>query len=182
MTKKYFSIIIWYIIGVATPFIILVALCTLGVKPPKSKLQKMVDKWHIQESNEALLLINVPVEPNRYIAVGIERDPNTGWLKEVGITKGKNFIPEDSTAIFIYRAKGKYGTPMAYYGSPEQGIVWRDLNCDGCFDQRIDYKKKLMEIDVNDQWIKGLMRDKAVITDEGLFVFDLNVGGWKHSQ
>jgi hypothetical protein len=177
--RKYYPLIVWYILGLATPFIILILLVTLGVKPPKIKSQALIDKWHIQESNEVLLLINVPVEPNIYMAVGVERDPNTGWVKQVGISKGNNL---GGSAFFTYIAKGKYGAPMCYYGFAENGLIWRDLNFDSYFDQLIDYKNKLMKINVDDRWIKGLMRDKAVITDEGLFVFDPNVGGWKHSQ
>jgi hypothetical protein len=177
IVKKYFSMIIWYIIGVATPFIILGALYTLGVKSPKSKSEMLVDKWHIQECNGITLLVSMPIEPNVYFTMGMEYEPNTVLLKEIGITKGKNLIPEQS--IFMYRTKGKYGVPAAYYGSPEQGVVWRDLNFDGHFDQRIDYQKKLMEIYVSCQWIKGLLRDKAVITDNGSFVFDPNNSRWK---
>jgi hypothetical protein len=176
LMKRYYPSIIWYILGVATPFLVLIVLVTLGIRPPKSKLENMVDKWHIENCNGDLLVVSVPVEPNIYFTLGMERDSKTGWLKEVGITKGENLIPGE--AIFVYRAKGEYGTPMAYYGFPEQGIVWRDLNFDGRFDQRIDYKNKLMEINIGDAWVVG--KGKAdVKTDIGLFCFDPNAGEWK---
>ena len=178
LMKRLYPSIIWYILGVATPFLVIAVLISLGIKPPKTKVETMIDKWHIQNCNEDTLLVSVPVEPNIYFTLGIERDPNTSWLKEVGITKGKNLIPGE--AIFVYRAKGEYGTPIAYYGSREQGIVWRDLNFDCRFDQRIDYKNKLMEINIGDAWVAGKMiTETEVKTDIGLFSFDPNAGEWK---
>ncbi len=176
--KKCFPVILWYLLGVATPFVVLSVLAMLDVKPPKNKAEKMIDKWHIEDCNDTLLLVSVPVEPDVYFTLGMERDPNTGWLREVGITRGKNFIPEDTTAIFIYRTKGIYNTPITYYGSPELGLVWRDLNLDGRFDQRINYKSHLMEINIGDTWVTGKGKTE-VKTDKGIFYFDPNTGVWK---
>lgn len=179
LKKRFFAALKWYVLGLATPFLVLAMLSLLDIKPPKSKEEILVDKWRLKECkecNDALLLINVPSEPNIYFTVGIERDPETGWLREIGITKRKGFTP--GMSIFMYKTHGKYGVPMAYYGSTEQGTVWRDLNADGLFDQKVDYRNREMEIYVGGRWIKGL-GEREVSTDDGLFVFDPNNGEWK---
>lgn len=166
----------WYLFGVLTPFLVLACLASLGVKPPKSKSEVLVDKWRLKECNDALLMVSVPSEPNIYFTLGIERTSETGGLKEIGVTKRKGTTPD--MGIFVYKVKGQYGKPMACYSSPEQGMVWRDLNADSVFDQRVDYRNREMEIYVCGRWIKGLGK-KEVETDEGLFAFDPNNGEWK---
>jgi len=169
----------WYVLGVLTPFLVLACLAAVGVRPPMSKAEILADKWQLKEFNEILLLVSVKTDPNIYFTLGIERDPETGWLREIGVTKGKDLAPD--TSLFIYKSHGKYGVPMAYYGSTEQGAVWRDLNADGLFDQKVDYRNREMEIYVGGRWIKGL-GEREVSTDDGLFVFDPNNGEWKKSK
>ncbi len=173
--KKYYLVFIFYFVGVLTPFVIVALFVTFGIKPPKSKFEIMLEKWHITNPNENSILINVPIASNLNFNLGMEYDPNTGWVKEIGMTKVRT--PAKNEAFFVFRTKGKYGVPMVYYGCPEQGLVWRDLNFDFRFDQRIDYENELMQININDAWITGTGKAE-VKTEKGIFHFDPEIGKW----
>jgi len=165
----------WYVLGVLTPFLVVACLAVLGVRPPMSKAELLFSEWGVTDSNNTMFLVNLSTEPNTWISIGLERDPETKKLKQIGITKTKG---GQSVAFFSYTTIGTYNFPMAYYGFTDGGIVWRDLNADGIFDQKVDYRNREMDIYVDGQWIKGLGK-RDVTTEQGIFVFDPNQSGWK---
>lgn len=194
----------WYMLGIATiPFIVYI-LIMIGVKPPASEADKLISKWNIFEQEDGRLLLHITGYDNICFIVGVECNPENGLLEEIGVTNGRseqcafrsgsdqnhenhlldsNDIPGSGTAAiafpcFAYRAKGSYGVPMASYGIIDHGILWSDFNADSVFDQKIDYIKRLMEINVEDRWVKGSGKDQ-VVTDEGVYKFNTLSGKWE---
>lgn len=174
MANRKFPTFIIYVFGVVTPIFAIGMLSILGVEFPKSKAEVALSKWRIDECNETFLYINVPAEPNVWFAVGIEREPKTGILKEIGITKAEE---GQTHAFFYFRIHGKYGCPTASYGFAGDGMVWRDLNFDSIFDHCFDYRDKTMMINVDEIWVPG-MGAIDVSTEKGIFRFDPNAGKW----
>jgi len=177
------SMIIIYFLGVVTPFFVMWILMSCGVDVPKSRkgrIETALSKWRIDECNETFLYINLP-EPNVPFAIGIEREPKTGLLKEIGITKTED---DKTYAFFLFRTHGKYNCPIASYGFAGDGFVWRDLNFDGILDQRNDYISSTIAINLGGVWVPGKWMSRTeqtdVSTEKGVFRFDPNAGEWKY--
>ncbi len=194
----------WYMLGIATIPIIVFILIMIGVKPSASEADKLISKWNIFEQEDGRLLLHITGNDNICFIVGVKCNPENGLLEEIGVTNGRseqcafrsgfdqnhenhlldsNDIPgSDNAAIvfpcFAYRTKGSYGVPMASYGIIDHGILWRDCNADSIFDRKMDYIKRLMEINVEDRWVKGTGRDR-VVTDEGVYKFNASSGKWE---
>jgi len=198
----------WYVLGVITPISILFILFISGVKPPLSDGDVLVSKWQIFEQSENTLLVHISGYDNVCFVVDVERNPENGLVEEISVTNGRcedcafrgeaKLTPEKQRLdqndvidnrdicpvfpVFVYKTKGRYEVPMVLYGCPDpaRGLVWRDLNADNQFDQRIDYRNRRMEINVDGRWIKGKgIGKKEVVTDEGVFKFDTQSGKWK---
>jgi hypothetical protein len=184
--KRKLLMIIIYFLGFITPFFVMWILLSCGVDFPKSnknKIETALSKWRIDECNETFLYTNVPAEPNVMFAIGIHRDPNTKLLQRIGIVKYMG-EQEKCNAIFLYEAKGKYGTSTAYYGSPGGEIIWRDFNFDGIFDQRDDYISSTIAINLGGVWVPGRWMSSTeqtdISTEKGIFRFDPNAGEWRY--
>jgi hypothetical protein len=208
MKKK----IIWYLFGlVTTPFILfilLVILFLIGVKPSLSRGDLLVSRWQLFEEDKNTLVMRIPGYENVCFVISVERNPKHGLVEEIGVINSRsqhcnlrnepNYNPPSCSLlqcdvnsviplfpIFVYRNKGRYGVPMMVYGSPDKttGLVWRDFKADNRWDQKIDYKNKLMEINVGGRWIKGLIsvkdKDEVITTEKGLFKFDVESGKWQ---
>jgi len=166
------NIIIVFFVGMAIPFVILVFLGVFGVIPP-TDATILMKKWNILECDPCTLLISG--DKANKILLSMERDAN--GISRVGITTNRGVSP---CLAFTYLPKGKYGKPTAMYGCYNDTSVWGDLNADGVFDQRIDYHRKELEINVEDKWIEGTkIDDDKVRTAEGVYIFDPNVGKWQ---
>jgi len=173
------SKLLWYLAGFLTPVLIFILIGVLKIIPPPDA-QLLISKWGITQDSNNLLLISIKDIDNA-IVIGVERNPENGYVKEIGITRNLEKRP---TWNFAYKARGPSGFPTCYYGSPQSGVVWRDLNVDCVFDQRVDNVKKKMEININGTWVRGTCKDlaeaeKCVKTEDGEFVFDGNNGKWE---
>jgi len=194
----------WYMFGIATIPIIVYILIMIGVKPPASEADKLISKWNIFEQEDGGLLLHINGYDNICFIVGVKCNPENGLLEEIGVTNGlsehcafrsragqnhdnhlldsNDILSRGMAAIafpcFAYRAKGRYGVPMASYGIIDHGILWRDCNADSIFDRKMDYIKRLMEINVEDRWIKGTGKHQ-VVTDEGVYKFNTSSGKWE---
>ncbi len=162
-----------FLCGIAIPIFILIITGALGIIPPiKSDL--ILSKWHISEPNSNTLLISLKNSlDDTPITVGIEINEKTNYLDRIGVVINKK---EDDNISFAYSTKGKYRAPCVFYGT-NMGFVWRDLNADGQFDQRLDYPQQKMEIYVEDSWIEG-KGTQDIQTDKGNFIFDITSGYW----
>lgn len=194
----------WYMLGIATIPIIVYILIMIGVKPPTSEADKLILKWDIFEQEEGRLVLHIPSNDSICFVVGVKCNPENGLLEEIGVTNGRsepcafrsgfdqnhenhlldsNDIPGSDTAAvvfpcFVYRTKGRYGVPIAAYGIVDHGILWSDFNADSIFNQKVDYIKRLREINVEGRWIKGSGKDQ-VVTDEGVYKFNTSSGKWE---
>jgi len=171
---------LWYAAGFLTSMVVFIIIELPKIIPP-SNAQLLISKWGIAEDPGKNLLLLTIKDANHTIAVGVERNPETGYVKEIGITQHPE---ENGIWNFAYKAKGPSGFPTCYYGSPSGGMVWRNLNADCFFDQRINYVEKTMEINVDGTWVTGTCRDiaettKRVQTQNGEFVFDGKNGRWE---
>lgn len=195
----------WYLVGIATIPIIVFILIMIGAKPSASEADKLISKWNIFEQEDGRLLLHIPSNDNICFIVGVKCNPENGLLEEIGVTNGRseqcafrsgsdqnhenhlldsNDIPGSDTAAiafpcFAYRPKGRYGVPIASYGIVDHGILWSDFNADSIFNQKIDYIKRLLEINVEDRWVKGSYKDHQVVTDEGVYKFNTSSGKWE---
>ena len=194
----------WYMLGLATiPFIVYI-LIMIGVKPTPSEADKLISKWDIFEQEDGRLLLHIPSYDNICYIVGVKCNPENGLLEEIGVTNGRseqcafrsrsdqnhdNYLLEsndinsnDNAAIvfpcFAYRTKGRYGVPMASYGIIDNGILWFDFNADSIFDRKNDYRDRLVEINVEGRWIKGVGKEE-VTTDERVYKFNVPSGKWE---
>jgi hypothetical protein len=174
MINNKFKFFIIYVLGIATPLVLVGVLSVSGVQLNKNKIETALTKWRVDECNDSLLFVNIQAAPYVWFAIGIHRDPNTRFLQKIGITKES---PNLSGALFAYRLKGKYGFPEAFYGYPNE-YRWVDLNGDGRFDEFDEYKKEMKNINLNGQWISGIGK-LDVQTKSGMYRFDPNAGEWK---
>ena len=165
---------ITFFCGVAIPFLIFIILGLSGIIPP-TKSALILSKWNVSEPDSNTLLIKTKDQLNDTpITIGIELNGETNLLERVGITINKR---KGNNPTFAYWTKGCYQAPSIFYGCADVGLVWRDLNADGCFDQRLDYPRQKMEININDRWVEGI-GTQSIQTDKGNFIFDVNSGIW----
>jgi len=165
---------LYFSLGLFTAIAALIIIGILKRVLVKNEAEFISPKWNFCKNNN-LLTATVPDYNNTEITVGIELDVESGIVKEIGVVtepKGRLF------GAFLYRPKGQQGVPMCYYGNTNSGIVWRDLNADSNFDQRLNYVEEFMEINVQGKWLIGKGIEK-VYTDEGVFVFEGTSGTWK---
>ena len=166
--------IILYLFGFGSA--ILIALIMDAIIPDDNA-NLIFSRWEISEENPDNLLINLLDYDNVPVIIDIKRDPEKGSLEEVGFFKVVG--GEQHGYAFKYEVKGKYGIPMAEYGSPGggRGMVWHDLNFDSQFDQRFDFQKRWNEINVEGSWLRASGR-REVVTEKGIFAFDVQSGKW----
>jgi len=148
--------------------------------------EKIISKWGISEhENGKELWVQAVGQSKELFLIDVIREPNETTWKEASINgvspKGKeNFV-------FMYQKNGG----VTYASSERIGwqdnnkqattrIGWQDFDCDGQFDLRTDFRKKLTEFYVNDRWVKVHYKNKQATTDEGLvYKFDSNDSEWK---
>ena len=169
----------WFFLGFLTPLVIFIAVVILGLIPP-TDAQLLVSKWHIFEENPNKLHIAGSDQHNVPILIGVELDPQNELIKEVGFVR--NVGKEEFPLTMGFSFEGKFDLPMFFYGDPYKTVLWKDFNGDGWFDQMWDFKKRLMNINIDSQWVNGIKSDNndEVLTDKGIFVFDPNAGNWVH--
>lgn len=203
------SRVTWYCLGIATPLLVIIVLFAIGVEPPASSEELLVEKWQLLEAEEGRLLhVQVPGSEDRSFMVGIRKEPATGLLEEIGAVKFSGpvgftpsrgrLVPDEANdansfppvCLFLaYREKGNCEAPMGVYGSRDWGLrkVWRDLNVDTRFDQRVDYRNSRIEINIGDLygpdvWVEAVKKEDVFFTPQGAFKFDVGSGTWREVE
>ena len=184
----------WYFLGLITLPVVFFALSLAGVNPPASEAELLVSRWGLVEQEKGKsLYVHLPFQDKTFFMTGFRRDPQTGFVDEIGVTNytlvaGKTNQFGDELELFdgnmdlspypcyVFRAKGRYGVPMAVYGSPNN-IVWQDLNADGLFDMKIDHGNRCKEIRLDSAWIEAIGKGR-MLTRHGTYMFEPDIGKW----
>jgi len=149
---------------------------------PDSAPADLTKKWDLQErkSKGASVAQTLVIPVGDDVAANVTINPDHPEQNQVSLTQS-----DIDRVIFIYKAKGLFGTPEVRYSGqvqcdPDQEETQIDLNADG------DYKYLTMEggerqmIWVNQKWLEATGKDITGVlsTEDGKFRFDVKTGKW----